>query len=155
VETKYGPAALLAIFPLVRLRAEVMHKNLLRFSFLKNYFIHLAKRAIFNQSGFITTVKMNGKCYSAFFGIEFGPNLYYISGDATNNRHGFGSYLFLTLIQDWFARHPGGTFVVGFCNGHREEWTYSHGVLLYRKKLRVKSVDGMEFQLRIKPFSYG
>jgi len=151
METKRGLAALRDVFALVRLRAEVMRKNDLRSSFLKDYFVHVAKLAVFGPSGFITTVRMNGKCYSAFFGIEFGDNLYYISGGTTNNHHGFGSYLFLMLIQNWFAEHPSGKFVMGFCTGRRDEWTYGRGLLLYRRKLRVKSVDGTEFQLRIKP----
>jgi len=154
METKRGLAALREVFALVRLRAEVMRKNGLRSWFLRDYFIHVAKLAVFGQSGFITTARMNGKCYSAFFGIEFGHNLYYISGGTTNNRHGFGSYLFLTLIEKCFAEHPSGKFVMGFCTGHRDQWTYGSGALLYRRKLRVKSVDGMEFRLRIKPALY-
>jgi Acetyltransferase (GNAT) domain len=151
VETRQGLAAVRDVFALVRLRAEVMRKNSLRASLLKDYFIHVAKLAILGRSGFITTLRMNDKCYSAFFGIEFGSNLYYISGGTTNNHHGFGSYLFLSLIEKWFAEHPSGKFVMGFCSGHRDESTYSSGALLYRRKLRVKSVDGLDFQLRIKP----
>jgi hypothetical protein len=155
VETRRGLAALRDVFALVRLRAEVKRKNHVRSSFFADYFVHVAKLAVLRQSGFITTVRMDGICYSAFFGIEFGPNLYYISGGTTNNRYGFGSYLFLTLIQNWFAEHPDGKFVMGFCSGHRDDWTYSRGVLLYRKKLRVSSVDGMEFHLKNKPIPYG
>jgi len=155
VRTRYGLAALLDVFALVRLRAEVMRKNHVPSSFFEDYFTHATKLAILRQSGFITTVRMNGRCYSAFFGVEFGPNLYYISGGTTNNRHGIGSYLILSLIENWFSRYPDGKFVMGFCNGKREDWAYSRGALLYRRKLRVNSVDGLEFQLRIKPFPYG
>jgi hypothetical protein len=149
VETRFGLAALRDVFALVTLRAQVMHKNKLRF--FADYFLHGAKLAIFAKNGFITTVRMKGRCYSAFFGIQLGPNLYYVSGGTTKNRHGFGSYLFLTLIENWFAKYPDGKFVMGYATGHDSPNDYTGGNLLYRRKLRVSSVNGVQFQLNVKP----
>jgi PilZ domain len=151
VETRFGLAALRDVFAIVTLRAQVMRKHKLRFSSLVDYFLHGVKLAVFGNNAFITTVRMKRRCYSAFFGIQLGSNLYYISGGTTKNRHGFGSYLFLTLIEDWFARHPDGKLVMGDVPGHYDPNDYTYGNLLYRRKLRVSSVKGVEFQLNVRP----
>lgn len=151
VETRFGLAALRDVFALVTLRAQVMRKNKVRFSSFADYFLHGVKLAIFAKNGFITTVRMKRKCYSAFFGIQLGSNLYYISGGTTKNSHGFGSYLFLTLIENWFAGHPNGKLVMGPSTGHDDPNDYTGGNLLYRRKLRVSSVNGVRFQLNVKP----
>ena len=113
LETRFGLTALRDVFPLVTLRAEVMHKHRVRFSSFVDYFVHAVKLAIFGSNAFITTVRIKTKCYSAFFGIQSGSRLYYISGGTTKNRSGFGSYLLLTLIENWFVRHPNGKLVMG------------------------------------------
>jgi hypothetical protein len=151
VETRFGLAALRDVFALVMLRGQVMHKNRVRFSSFVDYFLHGAKLAIFAKNGFITTVRMKKRCYSAFFGVQLGSNLYYLSGGTTKNRHGFGSYLFLTLIENWFAKHPSGKFIMGPARGRDDPNDYTGGNLLYRRKLRVISVNGVQFELNVKP----
>jgi len=155
VETRCGLAALRDLRVLVALRTEVMRKNRQPSSPLVDYVRHAAKLAILGRNGFITMVRMSGRCYSVFFGTRFGSNLYYISGGTTNNGHGLGSYLLLTLIENWFATHSTGKFFVGFAVGAATEARdlsgYNSGALLYRRKLRVSSVSGVEFQLTVRP----
>jgi hypothetical protein len=154
IKTRCGLAALRDLFALVTLRAQVMHKNGKRLSSFVDYVRHVVKLAVLGEKGFITTVRMDGRCYSAFFGTQFGSNVYYISGGTRNNGHGFGSYLFLTLIEDWFVRHPIGKFFIGFApgafTGPHDQRSYHAGTLLYRRKLRVSSMNGVEFQLRVR-----
>jgi hypothetical protein len=128
-----------------------MRKHKVRFSSVVDYFLHAVKLAIFANNGFITTVRMKRRRDSAFFGVQLGSNLYYISGGTTKNRHGFGSYLFLTLIENWFARHPDGKLVMGLARGHYDPIDYTGGNLLYWRKLRVSSVNGVPFHVNVRP----
>lgn len=150
VGTKRGLSALGSLLRLATLRREVMRKHKVPFRFLADCVQHAAKLVVFGNKAFITTVRVGRKCYSAFFGIEFGGALYYISGGTQKTREGFGSLLFLSLIEDWFAKNPNGTFVMGFCSGRRDQSTYTTGALLYRRKLRVLSMNGVEFQLKVR-----
>ncbi len=150
IETRYALAAFRDLFALVTMRAHVMHKNKSRFSFFADYFRHAVKLFTLGKNGFITTVRVNGRCYSAFFGTQFGSNLFYNGGGTKENRQGFGSYLMVTLIEDWFSKHPTGKIFMGVCNGHCDPSTYTRGALLYRRKLRVSAANGLEFQLKVK-----
>lgn len=145
VRTRCGLAALRDLFGLVAMRAHMMRRNKQRFSRVFDFFLHAAKLVVLGQEGFITTGKIRRKCYAAFFGAAVGNRLYYISGGTRSNHLGVGSYLFLTLIESWFAKHPAGKVLIGDCR--RSSPIHDSGNLLYRRKLRVRSVNGVEFQL--------
>jgi hypothetical protein len=125
----------------------MMRKNKKRFSYLVDLFLHTAKLAILGKDGFITTARINGRCYSAFFGAKFGHNIYSISGGTRQNRLGAGSYLFLTLIEAWFSEHPTGKILMGKSAIPSYKNAYNDGDLLYRRKLRTRPVNGVQFQL--------
>jgi Acetyltransferase (GNAT) domain len=150
VETRFGLAALRDLFALVTMRAHMMRRSKQNFSWISDYFLHAAKLAILGKNGVIATARIKGRCYAAFFGAQFGSKLHYISGGTRKNRLGVGSYLFLTLIENWFSEHPTGKVLMGDCPGFCDPVTYTHGNLLYRRKLRVRSVNGVEFQLKVK-----
>jgi hypothetical protein len=146
VETRSGFAAFRDLFALITLRGEMMRKNKEPFSYFGDYVLHAAKLALFGRNGIITTVRINRRCYSAFFGIQFGSSVYYISGGTRKNAHGCGSRLFLTLIERMFANHPAGKLFMG----SRPKNDQSGGSALYKRKLRIRSVNGVEFQVEMK-----
>jgi len=145
VVTRFGLAALVDVFALVTMRSHVMRKHQVHFSRFIDYFVHAAKLAIFGRNAFITTVRIKRKCYSAFFGVQWGSHLYYVSGGTIKNRLGFGSYLFLTLIENWFLKHSDGKLVMGCGSGATDCDSQ------YWRKLRVKPVSGVQFQFQVKP----
>jgi hypothetical protein len=150
VKTRFGLAALRDLFALVTMRAHTMSRNKQHFSRVLDYFLHAVKLAVLGKNGFITTGRIKGRCYSAFFGAQVGSKLYYISGGTRENRLGVGSYLFLTLIEHWFSEHPTGMLLLGDCPGFSDQAIHTYGNSLYRRKLRVRSINGVEFQLKLK-----
>jgi hypothetical protein len=150
VRTRFGLAAAPDLFALVAMRACMMRKNKRRFSQIFDFFLHAAKLAILGGDGFISTARINGRCYSAFFGAKFGNNIYAISGGTRQNRLGAGSYLLLTMFEAWFSENPAGKILMGYGGNPAGENAYSDGDLLYRRKLRARPVKGMKFQLEFK-----
>jgi hypothetical protein len=151
VKTSVGLAAMCDLFALVAMRGHMMRRNKRRFSHVFDYFLHAAKLLVLGQRGFIITGKIKGRCYAAFFGAEVGDRLYYISGGTRNSRLGVGSYLFLTLIERWFSKYPTGKLLMGDCGTACDHPIHNCGNLLYRRKLRVRSVNGVNFHLKPKP----
>ncbi len=151
VKTSFGLAALRDVFALVVMRGHMMRRNKQPFSHVRDYLLHAAKVLVLGRRGFIITGRVKGRCYAAFFGAEVGDRLYYISGGTRNSRLGVGSYLFLTLIERWFAKYPKGKLLMGDCGTACDHPIHTCGNLLYRRKLRVRSVNGLNFHLKPKP----
>ena len=97
---------------------------------------------------FIATVRAEGRCPGAFFGVRFGDDFYYLAGGTEKNAHGYGSFLFLTLIEQWFGANPNGKLYLGrqtLCgSGHLQPAN-----ALYRRKLRATSGPGTAFRLQV------
>lgn len=155
VKTSVGLAAMRDLFALVAMRGHMMRRNTESFSHVFDYLLHAAKLLVLGQRGFIITGKVKGRCYAAFFGAEVGDRLYYISGGTRSSRLGVGSYLLLTLIERWFAKHPTGKLLMGDCGTACDQPIHNCGNLLYRRKLRVRSVHGVNFHLKPKPEASG
>ena len=150
VRTRFGLAAASDLFALVAMRACMMRKNKRRFSQIFDFFLHAAKLAILGKHGFISTARINRRCYSAFFGAKFGHNIYSVSGGTRQNRLGAGSYLLLTMFEAWFSENPAGKVLMGYGGGPPGDYSHNDGDLLYRHKLRTRPVKGIRFQFVIK-----
>ncbi|MEZ5286681.1 MAG: hypothetical protein R2712_18110 [Vicinamibacterales bacterium] len=147
VVRRQGWRALGDLDALVRLRGEVMRKNGESFSALADYGRHLVKLACLRDHAFIATARTTRGCHAVFFGVAFGDNLYYLGGGTAADSNGAGSFLFLTLIEDWFRDHPRGRLYLGAQVGGLEPAAYTRGNLLYRRKLRATQVRGTAFAL--------
>jgi hypothetical protein len=148
--TDYGLKGLRELIAFVAMRRHMARRNDLPFSRVLDFITHAGRLLVLGKKAFVTTVRIKGKCYAAFFGAEIGSRLYYLSGGTANNHLGAGSYLFLTLIEDWFSKHPQGEFLMGDCRKSYKETEHDRGNLLYRRKLRVRSVNGVVFKLKPK-----
>jgi hypothetical protein len=144
---RFGLSALPYLFALVAMRGHMARKNRLRFSWAGDYLLHLAKLLVLGKNGMIASSWARGECFAAFFGARVSERLYYISGGTRMNRIGAGAYLFLRLIENWFSKHPNGKFWMGDCLRPCDWPVHESGNLLYRRKLRVQSVNGVKFQL--------
>jgi hypothetical protein len=149
VETRHGLAAVRDLVALVRLRRQVMDRNGERFSGAADLAIHFLKLACIGDPAFIATVRADGRCHAAFFGVRFGDDIYYLSGGTEKNSQGYGSYLFLTLIERWFVGHPQGKLYLGRQAACVDPATYTRGNQLYRRKLRATAVPGAEFRVQV------
>jgi hypothetical protein len=99
------------------------------------------------DSAFIATARASGRPEAVFFGVEFGDRICYVSGGTRDRSEGFGSYLFLTLIEQWFARHPRGALHLGVTEPGLAPEAYTRGNLLYRRKLRAVSIPSTAFTI--------
>jgi hypothetical protein len=99
VETRHVFSALRDVITLVRLRRQVMGRNGEPFSIVVDLARHLLKLLCLGDLGFIATVRADGRCHAAFFGVRFGDDVCYLAGGTEQNAKGYGSYLFLTLIE--------------------------------------------------------
>ena len=149
VTTRRGLDACRDVPALVALRKQVMRRNGEPFSSVVDGPKHALKLMCLGDDAFISLVEAGGRARAAFFGVRFGDRLYYVAGGTEDKCEGFGSYLFLTLIERWFAEHPQGALYLGATEPGFVPETYTRGNLLYRRKLRATSVDGTSFTLHV------
>lgn len=149
VQTRTGLAALRDVLTLVRLRSEVMHRNRQPFSFVMDVARHVLKILGTGPGAFIATVRAEGRCPAVFFGVRFGADVYYLSGGTEKTANGYGSFLFLTLIEEWFAANPQGRLFLGPQRACIDPTKYTAGNQLYRRKLRATAGPGTAFQVRV------
>lgn len=148
IQTRYGVAALRDVWTLVKLRGQVMERNQEPFSPQADIGLHILKLLCIGQRAFISTVRAgDGHCAAAFFGVQFGDDFYHVAGGTEKSGQGFGSFLFLTLIEEWMAAHPTGKLYLGRQLACVDPSTYTHGNALYRRKLRAQAQPGAEFEL--------
>jgi hypothetical protein len=145
--TRRGMDACRDVPALVGLRRQVMRRNNEPFSSVVDAPMHALKLMCLGDDAFVSLVEANGRAQAAFFGVRFGSGFYYVSGGTADNCEGFGSYLFLTLIEQWFAEQPRGKLYLGITEPGYVPETYTRGNLLYRRKLRAVSVPGAAFTL--------
>ena len=112
--------------------------------------LQAVKLLCMGQDAFIATVMAHRRRHAAFFGVHFGDGICYLGGGTEDKSEGFGSFLFLTLIEQWFAQHPQGTLYLGERLPGLDPQTYTHGNLLYRRKLRATSVEATAFTLDVR-----
>ena len=148
VETRQGLAALRDVVKLVRLRSQVMRRNRQPFSFAMDVARHVLKILSIGKGAFIATVRADGRRPAAFFGVRFGDDVYYLAGGTEKTVNGYGSYLFLTLIEEWFRAHPLELYL-GRQVACVAPATYKRGNHLYRRKLRATTGPGTAFQVRV------
>jgi hypothetical protein len=139
------------VFALSALRGYALRKDNKSASFLQDCAVHALKLLVLGKDGFISTVRSKGKCYSAFFGTQFGDSLFYNAGGTLKNSQGLGSLLFVTLIEKWFTEHPNGRIFLGKTHDNGKPAAQVDGDLLYRRKLRACSVSGFEFEAIVHP----
>jgi hypothetical protein len=149
VTTRFGLDACRDVPALVALRKQVMRRNDEPFSAVVDAPKHALKLMCLGEHAFISSVEAGGRVRAAFFGVRFGDCVYYVAGGTEDRCEGFGSYLFLTLIERWFAERPGGALYLGATEPGFVPETYTRGNLLYRRKLRARSVDGTAFSLHV------
>ncbi len=147
VTVRHGTAALADLAPFVRLRREVMRRNVEPYSPSADFGRHALKLLCMGADAFIATARTADRCHASFFGVQFGDAFYYLGGGTEDRCQGFGSFLFLTLLEQWFERCPRGALYLGSYVGTPTAKTYTGRNLLYRRKLRAASVAGSSFSL--------
>jgi hypothetical protein len=149
VVTRRGLSALRDVPGLVRLRREVMQRNGEPFSTLWDGPKHVLKLLALGEDAFISTVRAEGILHGSFFGVRFGGIVFDLGGGTSDRNQGFGSYMFLTLIEQWFAESPRSSLYLGENIPNVDPRTYTTGNLLYRRKLRAEVIPGTRFRLDV------
>jgi hypothetical protein len=149
IETRSGLAAVADVPVLVGLRRIVMQRNAEPFSYVPDLGTHVLKLLCIGDMAFISTAWVADRCHAAFFGVQFGGDVYYLAGGTEAGGSGCGSFLFLTLIERGFASGPNWKLYLGQQRGLVDPSTYTYGNHLYRRKLRATSVAGTEFSVDV------
>jgi len=153
IEMARGLGALRLVPQLARSRRVVARKNGHKYIHARNWLfdliLNMSKLVALGDRAFIALARNDREVLATFLGVEFGGRLYYLTGGTTPNRTGAGSYLILTLIENWFDREPDGQFVFGHFTGVRDPSTYQDGAALYRRKLRVVATEGLNFSFAV------
>ena len=150
VITRRGMAAWRDVPGLVSLRRQVMQRNGERFSSFLDGPKHALKLLCLGDDAFISTIEAQGRLQAAFFGVRFGGGIYYLGGGTRDGCEGFGSYMFLTLLEGWFRDHPDGKLYLGMTQPGVLPEMYTRGNLLYRRKLRARSIPACSFTLYVR-----
>jgi hypothetical protein len=152
VNIRHGWSALRDLYTLVKARRLVMEKNKMPFHLARDLLLHFVKIIYFGKQAFIATVSLNDVKYSALLCTVFGDRCYYIAGGVWPNDLGLGSYGMMSVIEHWQEKSPKGQFVMGYVRGQTnpENYSYTEGALLYRRKLRVTASRGCEFSINVK-----
>lgn len=154
IEMKRGLRAIPLIHKVIECREYVKVKNGPAFAYprtrLYDYVTLVLKIALFGERGIVAVARYRGQCLAAFAGIEFGNRLYYITGGTKPNKEGAGSFLTLTMIRYLIDKFSSATLVFGYVTGNKEPKDYDSGVALYRRKLRVKAVNGIYETLSVR-----
>jgi hypothetical protein len=149
LECRRGLAALRDVVTLARMRGGVLRRNGEPFSMALDILRHVVKILCIGDRAFIATVRADGRCYSAFLGVQFGDNVYYIAGGTVRNAHGYGSFLFLTQIEKWFGANPNGKLYLGRQTACIDPAAYTRPNAMYRRKLRATSGPGTAFRIEL------
>jgi hypothetical protein len=145
VQIRRGWAALRDLRAVIGVRRHVMAKNSKYLVSLDDAVSHTAKIVAFGRAASIATALFKNQKTALIFCIEFGDRLYYLSGGVLPNDTGQGSLAMLTVMEKWQSRYPRGRFVMGYATGQDRPEEYTHGALLYRRKLRVTARPGLEY----------
>jgi hypothetical protein len=143
IEHRQGLAVLLVIHHLAALRRTVLPRYGKRTSAAAEYMRHVLKVLLFRRYARTTLARYHGKVHAIFYGTAFGPTLHYNSGATRRDINGFGAFLFVHVLRDWYERHPDGRVVLGLDTTKASEHA-SH----FRRKLRADrlSAGTLEFK---------
>jgi hypothetical protein len=131
-----GRQALRSVPSLVGLRASMAERKSLDLNVLQSGLSYLGW-IIFCPDHVVTGLAMNGKkALSAYFGIEFGENTYYLEGASRGGNGGAAWRLLIAMLNRAYARHPKGKFVMGYMDAST---TADEGLLRSRAACRVSS----------------
>ena len=146
VEHCYGLAVLPVIHHLSALRRTALARYGRRTNMVREYIGHVLKALLFRRYARAALVRYRGMVLAMFFGTGFGSTLHYNSGATRRDVNGFGPFLFVHVIRDWFARHPDGRIVLGL---QESGFTHSSHSSHIRRKLRALRLDGGPLEFRV------
>lgn len=144
IERYSGLGALRVIHHLAALRSAVLPRYGQRVNVILEYCGHVLKVLLFRRYACVTLVRYQRKVHAIFYGTAFGATLHYNSGATRREMNGFGAFLFVNVLRDWFRKHPDGRVILGQAVG-RADPDLSH----FRQKLRAQQLDGGPLDFKV------
>jgi hypothetical protein len=136
LEVKRGIEALAYIPQVAYSRSKMLRRKSMPIdlaSILKN---HAMRSLLMTEYAFSAVLHGDGQVLATFGGSEIGGQVQYFDGGSTQN-DGSGWLLMMSLMQDFYRRHPNGRFVMGSSHlddNQINEWNSS---FRYRRDARV------------------
>jgi hypothetical protein len=130
---------------LLRLRRGLYARKQVSFSTAANAARLLLRAAAMRKNAFIALASVHGKTISAFGGVVFGENTYFLDAGSLQEDNGVYWFLMLRMLQDAYARAPSGRFVTG---AYYENSPVSPGLDFFRYQCRAQGHPTSEFVFR-------
>ena len=146
--TSYGLKGLHDLFAFVAMRQHMARRNNLPLSRVRDYLTHAGRLLVLGKKAFVTAVRIEGKCYAAFSvrKSETGSITFPVAREIIISAPGRIS--FSLSSRAGFQSIPRENFSWAIALNPLMETSHDRGNLLYRRKLRVRSVNGVMFRLK-------
>jgi hypothetical protein len=136
LEIRRGIDALVYTAQIVYSRSKMLSRKMISLDLAGIMRNHIMRSTCLPEYAFSAVLRANGKILATLGGAEVGRQAYYFDG-GTQQTDCSGWLLMMSLIEDFYKRHPNGRFVMGAScrdNDQIEGWNSS---ARYRRDARV------------------
>jgi hypothetical protein len=141
IELKRGAAALRLTRDLLKFQLAMYRRKSVPGYVLKmtsNHTRHILRLMSIPEYAFCAVLRKSGHTLAAFGSTEVGRHVYYFDGGSIDTE-GTGWLLKMTLMQDFYARHPTGRFLMGSSPADAEQTDGWESLMRYRRDCRVSA----------------
>jgi hypothetical protein len=152
IDARRGLAMLRDAPHLIGLRRGLYARKQVPFSAAGSALRLMVRAAIMRENAFIAVARVDGSPISAFGGVTFGDNTYFVDAGSLQEDNGVYWHLMLRMLRDAYQRAPLGRFVTGaYYNGA----SVSRGLDFFRYQCRAQENATSEFVFtyRLRPGS--
>jgi hypothetical protein len=136
LEIRRGIDALVYTAQIVYSRSKMLSRKMLSLDLAGIVKNHLMRSTCLPDYTYTAILRANGKILATLGGAEVGRHAYYFDG-GTNQTDGSGWLLMMSLIEDFYKRHPNGRFVMGSSYRDDDQIDGWNSSARYRRDARV------------------
>jgi hypothetical protein len=148
VEMTHGLRMLRAAPQLLGLRRGLYARKQIPFSMLESATRLLLRASVMRENAFIALARIDEQPISAFGGVIFGENTYFVDAGSVQEDQGAYWYLMLRMLEDAYRRAPRGRFVTG---AYYESTPVSSVLDFFRYQCRAEGHPTSEFEFTYAP----
>jgi len=142
ISVRHGMEMLRDAPHLLRLRRALYVRKQIPFSTTANALRLMLRAAVMRKNAFIAVARVDGVPVSAFGGVTFGENTYFLDAGSLKEDNGVYWFLMLRMLHNAYQRAPHGRFVTG---AYYEADPVSTGLDFFRYQCRAQGTPTSEF----------
>lgn len=147
--TRKGWRSLLAAPALVRLKALMSARKKIPLRIARLVTSCVGSILLAPKQTITRVAKGGGAVLAAYYGVEFGANVYYLEAASLPNNQGASWALLISMIRRAFEQNPRGKFIMGYVDYAIHDEELGGGLLRSRSACRVT-----DYPTSIVDFSY-